>query len=172
MDFKFCSTIVLFLIVASADAVAQNDFTPKYSPDGEKIAFYRYINGTPEVIVINRDGTKLKQITSETGNWSIGPVWSDDGKEIIFSHGKNMQSLDINILNLETGNQNLIEVEGTEFALGLNARSQLIWAKRTAGDTKFYRFIDSELTKSEEIRIYGFTDYWLFIHSEKNSYFV
>ncbi len=60
---------------------------PKWSPKGDKLAFYfmgaKKLYG---IATINPDGTNLK-ILSELGDW--GPVWSPDGKSIAFLSARN-----------------------------------------------------------------------------------
>ncbi|ESP93652.1 MULTISPECIES: S41 family peptidase [Pseudoalteromonas] len=66
---------------------------PKFSPDGEKIAFAAEYNGSRQIYVINRDGSGLKQLTYYN---DVGPMpprggfdyrvldWTPDGKHIVF----------------------------------------------------------------------------------------
>jgi TolB protein len=50
---------------------------PSWSPDGEKIAFYR----TPTIFTIDRDGDNLFQVTADS---SYAPTWSRDGSRIAY----------------------------------------------------------------------------------------
>lgn len=66
---------------------------PKFSPDGDKIAFSAEYNGSRQIYVINTDGSELKQLT-----WynDVGPMpprggfdyrvldWTPDGKHVVF----------------------------------------------------------------------------------------
>lgn len=60
----------------------ENDYSPRWSPDGKQIAFISERNGTPNLFLISLDGGEAKQVTfSETGLYS--PIWSNDGKRLI-----------------------------------------------------------------------------------------
>ncbi|WP_151173852.1 S41 family peptidase [Pseudoalteromonas ruthenica] len=66
---------------------------PKFSPDGQRIAFAAEYNGSRQIYVINRDGSGLKQLTYYN---DVGPMpprggfdyrvldWTPDGKHVVF----------------------------------------------------------------------------------------
>ncbi|MBT0585331.1 S41 family peptidase [Alteromonas oceanisediminis] len=66
---------------------------PKFSPDGQKIAFSAEYNGSRQVYVMNADGSGVKQLTYYN---DVGPMpprggydyrildWTPDGKQILF----------------------------------------------------------------------------------------
>lgn len=57
------------------------DSQPSFSPDGKKIAFFRYITmGLGSVYVMDSDGKNLEEIISTVGTKTS---WSSDGKEIL-----------------------------------------------------------------------------------------
>jgi len=60
------------------------DRTPRWSPDGQRIAFYSDRSGRFEVWSINPDGTGLQQITYTSGPSTVYPIWSPDGKQMLF----------------------------------------------------------------------------------------
>jgi len=57
---------------------------PDWSPDGEKIVFHSYRDGTYHIWTINKDGSNLTQLTSGISD-NREPDWSPDGKSIVFS---------------------------------------------------------------------------------------
>jgi eukaryotic-like serine/threonine-protein kinase len=59
------------------------DRSAKWSPDGQRIAFYSDRTGTYEIWTINRDGSNLQQLTRSPG--AHYPVWSPDGLRMAFS---------------------------------------------------------------------------------------
>jgi len=59
-----------------------------YSPDGSKIAFTEYVDGSNNIFVINaNEGSAIQQITS-TYSDEMGPQYSPDGKKIYFTKGE------------------------------------------------------------------------------------
>jgi serine/threonine protein kinase len=67
------------------------DRTPRWSPDGKKIAFASDKSGKYQVWMINADGTDLRQITFTEKTGATAPIFSPDGLQIAFSEidGKN-----------------------------------------------------------------------------------
>ena len=62
------------------------DRRPRFSPDGQRIAFYSNRGGHYEIWTIDRDGTHLRQLTEgpSQGNARY-PMWSPDGKRLLYS---------------------------------------------------------------------------------------
>ena len=48
------------------------DWAPRWSPDGQKIAFYTNFGGDYEIWVMNRDGSARTRLTDTTGRRSSG----------------------------------------------------------------------------------------------------
>ena len=65
------------------DDVAQ-DIVPRWSPDGQWIAFLSDRSGKYEIWKIRPDGTGLAQMTDEPGREVIAPVWSPDGRKLLY----------------------------------------------------------------------------------------
>jgi len=61
-----------------------NDRSPRWSPDGNRIAFYSDRSGRYEIWVINVDGSGLQQLTFTNGASAVYPIWSPDGKQMVF----------------------------------------------------------------------------------------
>lgn len=57
------------------------DRSPRYSPDGSRIAFSRQEDANFQVWVMNSDGTSEIRLTSQGGS---EPAWSPDGLELVF----------------------------------------------------------------------------------------
>jgi TolB protein len=57
---------------------------PEFSPDGLRIAFYTYPpeKGESQIWVINKDGTNIRQLTTEG---AVEPTWSPDGSKIMYT---------------------------------------------------------------------------------------
>ena len=68
------------------------DEEPRWSPDGTKIAFTRFMAGkqqqtTAELFIINADGTNPQRLT-HNNFLDNTPSWSPDGRQIAFSSGR------------------------------------------------------------------------------------
>ena len=59
------------------------DLHPSWSPDGEKIAFSRTIEGQSEIFVMNADGSNPTRLTNNAAD-DREPSWSPDGEKIAF----------------------------------------------------------------------------------------
>ena len=61
---------------------------PRWSPDGQRIAFYTYWGQEPgrtdgqDIVVINADGSGRRRLTAS--GYNCDPAWSPDGREIVF----------------------------------------------------------------------------------------
>jgi len=61
------------------------DRSPRWSPDGKKIAFASDRSGKYQVWMINADGNDLRQITFSEKTGATAPIFSPDGARIAFS---------------------------------------------------------------------------------------
>jgi Tol biopolymer transport system component/serine/threonine protein kinase len=57
---------------------------PKYSPDGQRIAFSSNRSGAQEIWVSDRDGVNANRLTSFEGPATGSPAWSPDGRNLAF----------------------------------------------------------------------------------------
>ncbi len=62
---------------------AARDRAARWSPDGQRVAFYSDRSGKLELWAINRDGGGLQQLTQSPG--AHYPVWSPDGRRMAYS---------------------------------------------------------------------------------------
>src|SRR5262249_6626165 len=75
--------------LTSPPATSIGDMGPAFSPDGKTLAFTRMSSSfLSEVYVVPVDlnVTAARQITSEK-SWVMGPLWSADGRRIVYSSG-------------------------------------------------------------------------------------
>ena len=63
------------------------DTSPSFSPDGKRLAFVALGDGNSEIYLMNADGTGLFRATRTLADES-GPVFSRDGRSIIFSSNR------------------------------------------------------------------------------------
>lgn len=59
--------------------------SPSFSPDGKRIAFVSDRGGSPQIYVMNSDGSQKERITFNGSNYNTSPAWSPDGKKIAFT---------------------------------------------------------------------------------------
>ncbi|MBN1334552.1 MAG: PD40 domain-containing protein [Deltaproteobacteria bacterium] len=63
---------------------------PAVSPDGQRIAFLQYEDGTVNLALIHLDGSNKRLLTNfEDGTWFQTPTWSPDGTQIVVPIFKN-----------------------------------------------------------------------------------
>ena len=64
------------------------DRHPVFSPDGRRLAFHSDRSGHYDIWTIATDGSNLAQLTKTTGDTTIEPLWSPDGKFLATNGGK------------------------------------------------------------------------------------
>jgi Tol biopolymer transport system component len=80
------------------------------SPDGKKIAFYRWADDEDRLMVANTDGTGLRQLVARRGDECLvygthGPSWSPDSKTLLTAFGTLTPELSMTVaaVSPETG---------------------------------------------------------------------
>jgi eukaryotic-like serine/threonine-protein kinase len=63
---------------------AAQDIVPRWSPDGNWIAFLSDRSGKYEIWKIRPDGTGLAEMTHEPGREVIAPVWTPDSRRLLY----------------------------------------------------------------------------------------
>lgn len=76
------------------------DSGAKYSPDGEKIAFYGLEADTWDIYLMNADGSQLENLTADSIE-CYSPSWSPDGNWITYTAGDS-ENYEIWIMNVKT----------------------------------------------------------------------
>jgi len=81
----------------------QVDRSPKFSPDGKRVAFESERSGQREIWVCNEDGSNPIRLTF-LDTYSGSPRWSPDGQQIAFdSRGKGSSTADIYLISSQGG---------------------------------------------------------------------
>jgi Tol biopolymer transport system component len=60
---------------------------PRWSPDGQRIAFYDRVEGNSEIFSVKPDGSDLRRLTTDP-SIDAEPAWSPDGDKIVFETGR------------------------------------------------------------------------------------
>ncbi len=59
--------------------------SPSFSPNGSRIVFVSNRGGSPQVYIMNFDGSDQRRITYNGSNYNTSPAWSPDGQKIAFT---------------------------------------------------------------------------------------
>jgi len=62
----------------------RSESTPRWSPDGQQIAFLANRDGAPQIYLANADGTNVRKVTNLHAGAQAPFVWSPDGTRIAF----------------------------------------------------------------------------------------
>lgn len=73
------------------------DWSPTWSPDGRRIAFYSDRDGNFEIYTMNADGSGLTRLTNDPGD-DNSPDWSPDGASILFLSGRGDGVLSVHVM--------------------------------------------------------------------------
>jgi len=65
------------------DPDADDAFSPRLSPDGRRIAYYRTVDGNADIWTLTVEQGMLGRFTSGSVN-ELNPIWSSDGKHIVY----------------------------------------------------------------------------------------
>ncbi len=83
-----------------------DDAFPAWSHDGRKIAFVSNRDGVPNVYVMDADGKRVKQLTTEKGEKDrcYCPTWAPDGKRIAYCRIREGKPSDTVIMDADGSN--------------------------------------------------------------------
>jgi hypothetical protein len=79
------------------------DFSPAWSPDGQRLAFVSTRDGNAEIYLMNADGTGQTRLTNNSAG-DIAPAWSRDGSQIAFVTNRDGND-EIYLMNADGSNQ-------------------------------------------------------------------
>ncbi len=129
------------LIVANADAsdphpvASGQNFTssPRWSPDGTRIAYSRSLPGAPaqEVVIMNADGSSprvLGPLPSPSVNHRTGPAWSPDGTRVAIITDSSVNTIDAD------GSGEVVIVKGAVSAVDWSSTNRLALVMFSAND--------------------------------------
>jgi Tol biopolymer transport system component len=76
---------------------------PAWSPDGTRIAFTKYKDGSADIYVMGADGSNPTRLTTADVT-DDEPAWSPDGTKIVFSSSRGTGVDEIHIMNADGSN--------------------------------------------------------------------
>jgi len=79
------------------------DFSPAWSPDGQRLAFVSTRDGNSEIYVMNADGSGQTRLTNSTAG-DLAPAWTRDGSQIGFVTNRDGND-EIYLMNADGSNQ-------------------------------------------------------------------
>ena len=79
------------------------DTSPRWSPDGNRIAFRARVDGNSDVWVMNADGSDLTRLTDDPA-FDGDPSWSPDGSQLVFTSQRS-GNYDVWIMNADGSDQ-------------------------------------------------------------------
>jgi Tol biopolymer transport system component len=114
--------------------------TPKWSPDGKRIAFSAVApDGNWDVYVVNADGTGLRRLTTDPGRDDY-PAWTSDGSSIVYDHGLLACPCALHTINSDGSNDRVIDVgPGNSFGADVSPNgASLAFANDRGGSFAIY----------------------------------
>jgi Tol biopolymer transport system component len=87
---RVCASLLLLILLLCSPALAQpegersDEMWPRFSPDGEHIAYVSNRDGNYNLYVMDRDGENVVQLTDHPA-WDSNLSWSPDGEQIVFA---------------------------------------------------------------------------------------
>lgn len=116
-----------------------SDTTPAWSPNGNRIAFTSFRDGTPHIYLMNADGSNQRRLTS--GDMpEYDPQWSPDGKMIAFWSGDPNGTTQVYTVNADgTGLRQLTDSPGlNDGAVWSPDGAMLAFSSRRTGHREIY----------------------------------
>ena len=80
--------------VTDPGSSAFGDFNPRWSPNGNDLAFLRDVTGDDnDLYVVHADGTELRRVTDTPDRLEFWPSWVPDGTEVMVTTGEGPQRI-------------------------------------------------------------------------------
>jgi serine/threonine protein kinase len=158
---------------------------PRWSPDGNQIAFHSDRSGKYQIWTINSDGTNLQQITFTDKISATAPVFSPDGLRLAFTEVEDQKQTSLIIDLTKNWSEQSLQtlppfLEKTSFSVrdwSPDGKKLLYIYFEPDGDESGIGVFDFETTKYEKMTDYGSTPFWLkdnrhFIFTSRNTVFL
>jgi Tol biopolymer transport system component/serine/threonine protein kinase len=125
------------------------DRTPRWSPDGKRIAFMSNRTGNWQVWTIKPDGSGLEQLTDAPGDGASAPTWSPDGARLLGQPLRGARSFVLQT-GKSWGDQSPEPLPASESGAGFIAWSWSADGRKLAG------YLQREDGSSQGIAVYSF----------------
>jgi Tol biopolymer transport system component len=104
------------LTSATSGAMPVLDSHPRYSPDGQLIAFQSAVGANEQVMVMDAaTGLNVRPLTDDR-NFNVDPAWSPDGHQVVFGSYRG-SGLPIRIGDSDAGNADAPAIVSTDWVL-------------------------------------------------------
>jgi TolB protein len=116
-----------------------SDTMPTWSPNGNRIAFTSFRNGTPHIYLMDADGTDQRRLTgSDMAEYD--PAWSPDGKRIAFWSGDPNGTTQVYVVDADgTGLRQLTDSPGLNDGAVWSPDGKMIaFSSRRTGNREIY----------------------------------
>ncbi len=92
---------------------AADDRYPRWSPDGQRIAFESNRNGNWDIFVMSVEGAPVTQVTDQTSNERF-PTWHPSGNRLLFSSDRSgtLELYEVDLESVETEKLVWIDLKG------------------------------------------------------------
>jgi Tol biopolymer transport system component len=155
---------------------------PRWSPDGKQVAFQTDRTGKYQIWMIDADGSNPRQITFSEKNEAVLPVFSPDGKRLVFTENEGSIRrpfiLDLTIPWNQQTLRPLPPLETNFYATAVDwskdGKKLLLDFFELGGNERGIALFDFETSKYEKITEAGAQPFWLndnrhFIFSGRNA---
>jgi Tol biopolymer transport system component len=133
---------------------------PSLSRDGRRIAVFRYANGNTDIWSYETGSRAWDRITFDSGD-DIYPLWSPDGKRIVFGSRRGEMNLYWKLLNAPPGSEELLlSTPQPKFPMDWSADARFLlydsldpkrgfdmWALPLEGDRKPFKVVQTDFNE-------------------------
>ena len=120
-----------------------DDTSPAWSPDGGRLAFVSDRAGQPAIYVMRDDGSEVRRVSTGTLD-ARDPVWLPDGEHLAYTVTKANRDLEIQVMNLATGEVTVLVVgwspswspDGSRMAFTGGQMPQIVIANHDGGNAR------------------------------------
>lgn len=121
-------------------ASTREDQSPRYSPDGKKIAFQSDRSGNSEIWIGDSEGQNLTQLTFFGKGQAGTPQWSSDGKQIAFDYRAEGRA-DVYVVNVAGGVPRRMTTESSDDSVPSWSRDgkYIYFASDRGGDQQLWK---------------------------------